>query len=1039
MPAMRQQPPLQLQPSRHFAAWLGEAGISLAFTTYQTNRLFLVGLKEDGGLSVFERRFDRPMGLGATPERLYMNTRWQLWELADALPPGVVHEGADRLYVPRRAHTTGDLDVHDISVDRLGRIVFVNTAYSCLATVSDRYSFTPLWQPPFISRLAPEDRCHLNGLAMQDGEPAYVSTVSRSDVVAGWRERRHEGGAVIDVRAGEVVAGALSMPHSPRVYQDRLWLLSSGTGELGWLDRQSGRFDPVAFCPGYIRGLAFWGDHAIVGLSKPRRERAFSGLVLDDRLREKDAEARCGIWVVDLKTGVIAHWLELEGVVIELYDVQVLVGVRRPKAIGFKTDEIERLITIDAPGRPIFQALATKAAASGVGGPPPANPPVAAARDAAAADAEYRAANAFLQAGRLEEAVERYRAALGADPAHVKALANLGTVHARLGRPDDAVECYRRALDADPDSVIAHRNLAGLLEARGDAANAIRHYAKAVAIAPDDASLLNLLGLALYQDGRLAPAKDAFERAIRAAPTVPEGYNHLAAVLRIEERFDEALALHERALALDPSFVVARENIARLHEDRGRTDEARAAYACALAGRRDPALELHAALLCPPVFPSTEALDAYRARAEEAIDAAAGRAIPLAPERVQSSRCEPPFEWAYHGRDNARLKRKYAALFRPSFPAEPLERRPSADGPWRVGFVVTPGHEGVFARCMGGILNQLDAARFEIVIAVSRARAATLRGDLASPAIRHLNLPLRFDRAVATLRAAQLDVLYLWEVGTDASNYFLPFLRLAPVQVTGWGWPETSGAPELDAHVTSAALAPPGTEARFIEPLVRLPHLPSCLPPPPIPDRPHPPSHFGLPERARRYVCAQNLRKMHPDFDMLVGAILRRDPGGVAVFVADTHTRPGELLQARWATTLPDVRHRLALLPRLPPEEYFHLLAGADVMLDPLHFGGALTTYDALGVGTPLVTLPGDQPRGRVAGALCELVGVADACVAATAEAYVERAVRLATDGAWRSEVTQRIRDGATRIFARRAAAEQFAELLVGAVRAARG
>lgn len=344
-------------------AWLSESGISLAFTTYQTNRLFLVGRKEnDGGLSVFERQFDRPMGLYVSGDRLYMNTRWQLWEFENALPAGELHEGADRLYVPRRAHTTGDLDMHDIVVDRAGRVLFVNTAYSCIATLSERYSFQPLWKPPFISRLAPEDRCHLNGLALDDdGQPAYVTAVSRSDVATGWRERRHEGGLLIDVRSNEIVASSLSMPHSPRLYQGKLWVLNSGTGELGYVEMDSGRFEPIAFCPGFIRGLSFCGDYAIVGLSKPRREKAFSGLALDQALEEKDADARCGLWVIDLKSGVIAHSLELEGVVIELYDVQVLPDVRRPKALGFKTDEIQRLITLDIPEKPVFQALATKA------------------------------------------------------------------------------------------------------------------------------------------------------------------------------------------------------------------------------------------------------------------------------------------------------------------------------------------------------------------------------------------------------------------------------------------------------------------------------------------------------------------------------------------------------------------------------------------------------------------------------------------------------------------------------------------------------
>lgn len=161
----------------------------------------------------------------------------------------------------------------------------------------------------------------------------------------------------MDVRTSEIVLEDLSMPHSPRVHRGELWVLNSGTGELGRVDLERGRFEPIAFCPGFLRGLAFAGDFAIVGLSKQRRERTFSGLALDDKLKEKDAEPRCGLWVVDLKSGAVAHWLELEGVVIELYDVQILAGVKQPMALGFKTDEIQRLITIDARPCPVFQAL----------------------------------------------------------------------------------------------------------------------------------------------------------------------------------------------------------------------------------------------------------------------------------------------------------------------------------------------------------------------------------------------------------------------------------------------------------------------------------------------------------------------------------------------------------------------------------------------------------------------------------------------------------------------------------------------------------
>jgi len=340
------KPELELTGSRQFTSWLAEARASLAFTTYQSGKLFLIGLREDGRLSVFERTFNRCMGLWGDGQTLYMSTLYQLWKFENALERGEMHDGYDRVYVPRMAWTTGDVDAHDVALDGQGRVIFVNTLFACLATVSERYSFVPLWTPPFVTKLAAEDRCHLNGLAMENGAPAYVTAVSKGDAHEAWRDRRRDGGIVMDVRSNTIVAEGLSMPHSPRLYKGKLWLLDSGSGQFGYVDLKSGRFEPVAFCPGYARGLAFSGDFAIVGLSKPRENKTFTGLALDDLLREKQIEARCQLQVIDLKRGDVVHSLRIEGVVVELYDVVTLPGVRRPTALGFKTDEIRRVISV---------------------------------------------------------------------------------------------------------------------------------------------------------------------------------------------------------------------------------------------------------------------------------------------------------------------------------------------------------------------------------------------------------------------------------------------------------------------------------------------------------------------------------------------------------------------------------------------------------------------------------------------------------------------------------------------------------------------
>jgi uncharacterized protein (TIGR03032 family) len=346
----QQREKFSLTSSRGFADWLAQTSSSIAFTTYQAGKLFLLGVKPDGRLSIFERTFARSMGLAVSDDgrTLALATQYQIHRFDNLVPGGDVSEdGFDAVYAPHAGWVTGDLDTHDVGFGTDGRPVFANTLFSCIATVSESHSFKPVWKPAFISRLAAEDRCHLNGLALDGGEPRYVTTVSRSDVADGWRDRRDQGGIVIDVASQEIVAGGLSMPHSPRLRDGCLWLLNSGAGQLGTIDLSSGRFEQVAFCPGYARGLAFIGKHAVVGLSLARENRTFSGLPLDDALKARDTEARCGLAIFDLDRGDMVAWVRIEGVVRELYDVAVLPNVRRPSLIGFKSDEVKFVISID--------------------------------------------------------------------------------------------------------------------------------------------------------------------------------------------------------------------------------------------------------------------------------------------------------------------------------------------------------------------------------------------------------------------------------------------------------------------------------------------------------------------------------------------------------------------------------------------------------------------------------------------------------------------------------------------------------------------
>lgn len=337
--------PTTISASRGFVDWLAAHGLSLALTSYQTGQLMLIGVLPRGRLSVYQRNFVRAMGLCASPQRLYLSAIAHVWRLENVLKQGqVANRQFDRLYVPRSAQTTGDLDIHEIAIDGEGHVVFVNTKYSCLATFDPVHSFKPLWKPGFISKIAPEDRCHLNGLAMKDGRTKYVTAVSRSDVVDGWRERRHEGGVIIEVDTDRIVTEDLSMPHSPRLANGSLWVLDSGRGNLCRVDEESGEIEKVAFCPGFLRGLSFWRHFALVATSLPR-DNTFQGLELEDNVKARDGEPRCGAFIIDSRNGDILHWIRFEGAVRELFDAAFIPGVRAPMCVGLASPEIRSLIT----------------------------------------------------------------------------------------------------------------------------------------------------------------------------------------------------------------------------------------------------------------------------------------------------------------------------------------------------------------------------------------------------------------------------------------------------------------------------------------------------------------------------------------------------------------------------------------------------------------------------------------------------------------------------------------------------------------------
>jgi predicted O-linked N-acetylglucosamine transferase (SPINDLY family) len=332
---------------------------------------------------------------------------------------------------------------------------------------------------------------------------------------------------------------------------------------------------------------------------------------------------------------------------------------------------------------------------------------------------------------------------------------------------------------------------------------------------------------------------------------------------------------------------------------------------------------------------------------------------------------------------------------------------------------------------MAGVLNHLDPARLQTTLVCGAAAANRVAARVTSVDVHRLALPNNFAAAVEAILAEKFDLLYFWEVGTDATNYYLPLFRLAPLQCTSWGWPVTSGMREIDHFISSDLLEPAGAEAHYTEQLVRLKRLPLFYSRPELSGVAANRERFGFRPAEHIYLCAQNPRKFHPDFDALVRGILEADPAGVFALVEAMPPFLTEQLRRRFERTLGDTFSRVRFLPRMTKGEFFELIASADVVLDTPHYGGgANTTYETLALGKPLVTLRGEFHRGRYAAGVLSRIGLDD-FIAATPDDYIRLAVALGGDAAWRSGWSHKIARSSSALFEDRAAVGELEDWLL--------
>jgi len=585
------------------------------------------------------------------------------------------------------------------------------------------------------------------------------------------------------------------------------------------------------------------------------------------------------------------------------------------------------------------------------------------------------------QEGDTRGAEKGYRKILRHAPENVATLINLGILLKERGELKRAFDLFSDAVSLAPGHADAHSSLGGLYARMGKKYKAIACYRTALELAPESADALANLGIALRIIGQYVEAYELLTRAIEIEPGRAVAHEELAAVLREWGAVGEARAHLQRALDIDPSNAL---------------------------------LKLKSATLLPVIASSTQQIAKYRARFATELSNLAAKDILIDNPAWGVERTN--FYLAYHGLDDRPLQEAVARLYRQACPSlnyvaphcragipENLER------PIRLGLVSRYFRDHAIGWTFGRALSAYPADRFRTFIYTFEDDLDDAWADISARADKAAVLP-EIDLAACrkAIAADKLDVLIYTDIGMEPTSYFLAFSRLAPVQCVAGGHPVTTGIPTLDYWIGNDLGEPEDAEAHYSERLVRLKGVSNNYSRPylqrPVKTR----AELGLPDAGILYMCPQSLFKFHPDFDAILARILRAAPAAKLALFEGPHAAWGKLLMERLAQTAPDIVAQVHMTPRLAFDDFVNALAVSDVVLDTIHFGGGNTSFQALAMGVPIVTLEGEYARGRVSAYMYRHMGMMD-CIAHDTDGYVDIALRLGRNAEWRNRISEAI------------------------------
>ncbi len=640
-------------------------------------------------------------------------------------------------------------------------------------------------------------------------------------------------------------------------------------------------------------------------------------------------------------------------------------------------------------------------------------------KQAIAVKADY--AEPYMNLGSLEQRRRNFARAhdyldkaLSLRPDYADALFNRAVVLRDEGRRDEAETVCKALVEAHPGHRQGLQEMGNLTRMGGDLGESEIWYRRAIAVDPNYAEALNNLGTLLQKAGKQAEAEGYYKRAVRAKPDYADAWFHYGNLVRDTRRDnDEAVGYYRRAVEINPRFFNAWNNMGLTLRYQGKLREALDAFRKAMEIRPNDGMRMKAAVGLPVIHGSSAAMLSAREALERRLDTMLKNKarIPDPLSQVGSLL----FHLAYMGMDDRPIMEKMAAIYRQASPellfTAPHTAEPPAPPEGRkikVGMVSRFFRQHTIGLLFSGLIAELPRDRFEVTVMSFDVALDRDWHTIAKSADNALLLPSKLAEAHEQIAALELDVLLFPDIGMEPATYFLTYARLAPVQAVCWGHPVTTGVPTVDWFVSAEDLETDESDSQYTEKLWRLDFPPTYYRRPEMGGQPATKADFKLSENKNTYLCPQSAFKFHPDFDRIVGGVLRGDPDGEVLLVSVGDDNWITMLRRRLAHTIPDVASRVRVIERMPRGRFISLMGVADVMLDTLHFSGGNTSFEGLSMGTPIVTMPSKLMRGRVTYALYRQMGMDD-CIAESEAEYIEIAVRLGTDKAHRTAISEKI------------------------------